>query len=105
MGNEIKADNPKEVLPFDFLYMVNSTTGPNYVLIIKESCSSFVWLETCESIDAETATKTLLNWFSLFGVFPTWVSERGSNFKNKVIERLSGQLHEHHHCTTLTAHI
>ena len=100
MGHAIHADKPNEVIHFDFLYMGNSTTGPTYVLIIKDDCSSFIWLEPCESIDAETAAKTLLKWFSLFGVVSTWVSDRGSHFKNKVMERLNRQLHAHHHFTT-----
>jgi Integrase core domain/Integrase zinc binding domain/Chromo (CHRromatin Organisation MOdifier) domain len=100
MGHALHAERPNELLHFDFLYMDKSTSGELYVLILKDDASGFVWLVPCETADAETTATALLQWFALFGVVLTWTSDRGTHFKNTVIQRLNRSLHAHHHFTT-----
>lgn len=41
-----------------------------------------------------------MDWFASFGVCSTWVSDRGSHFKNKVIDTIRKTLRSQHHFTT-----
>ena len=70
LGHAIHADKPNQLIHFDFLYMYPGDDNMKYVFIIKDDHSSFVLLEATEDCDAQTATKTLLKWFSMFGVVP-----------------------------------
>ena len=100
LGHAIHADKPNQLIHFNFLYMYPGDDNMKYVFIIKDDHSSFVLLEATEDCDAQTATKTLLKWFSMFGVVPNWNSDQGSHFKNKLMDNLNRELHAHHHFTT-----
>lgn len=99
MAHAIHADKPSEVIHFDFLLMHSSDEGLEYVLIVKDDASSFVWLEPCAAPYSETTVSVLLRWFSTFGVVRTWVSDRGFHFKNEVMKRMNKALYAHHHLT------
>lgn len=96
----LHADLPNELLHWDYLYMGKSTTSEEYVLVIKDDASKFVWLISCHTADGKATYTHLLDWFANFGVFRTWVSDQGTHFKNKVIEALQHALGAHHHFTT-----
>lgn len=49
--------------------------------------------------DSDSAADALLQWFSAFGVVLTWVSDRGSHFKNQLIDAMNDKLHDHHDFT------
>ena len=100
LGHALHADKPNELIHFDFLYMGPGTAGYSYVLIVKDDCSSLVWLEPTATADADSAAAVLSRWFSLFGVVPTWVSDQGSHFKNSLMTAINRTLHSHHHFTT-----
>jgi len=100
MGHALHSDRPNEIIHFDYLYMGPSDQGMQYVLIIKDDASAFVWLEPCTATDAESTVEVLLRWFASFGVVQTWISDRGSHFKNSVVNAVNRQLHSHHHFTT-----
>eukprot|EP00173_Palmaria_palmata_P000654 Plantae.Rhodophyta-Palmaria_palmata.ctg13165.p1 GENE.Plantae.Rhodophyta-Palmaria_palmata.ctg13165~~Plantae.Rhodophyta-Palmaria_palmata.ctg13165.p1 ORF type:complete len:337 (-),score=45.86 Plantae.Rhodophyta-Palmaria_palmata.ctg13165:285-1295(-) len=45
------------------------------------------------------AASALLRWFTAFGVASTWISDRGSHFKNSLMHSLNRLLHSQHHFT------
>jgi len=100
LGHALHADQPNEIIHFDYLYLFESNGKDCYVLIIKDDASSFVWLEPCAAPDAENTVDALQRWFASFGVVLTWVSDRGSHFKNTVMSSLNRSLHAFHHFTT-----
>ncbi|KAG3194621.1 hypothetical protein PC128_g9193 [Phytophthora cactorum] len=100
LGEAMHAERPNELIHWDFLYMGDSTSGETYVLVIKDDASKLVWLVPCEAADAETIFHCLTDWFSIFGVCRTWVSDQGTHFKNKTIEALQHALGAHHHFIT-----
>jgi hypothetical protein len=58
------------------------------------------------SADSATTADALLNWFSLFGVATTWISDQGSHFKNAVVTRLAQLLRiEHNFTLSYTPHM
>ena len=100
LANTMHADKPNELIHFDYLYLGESKKGVSYVLIIKDDATSYTWLTPCERADAEHTVDTLLKWFASFGVAQTWISDKGSHFKNTVMILLNKALHAHHHLTT-----
>jgi RNase H-like domain found in reverse transcriptase/Reverse transcriptase (RNA-dependent DNA polymerase)/Integrase core domain/Integrase zinc binding domain/Chromo (CHRromatin Organisation MOdifier) domain len=99
-GEALHADRPNDVLHMDFLFMGSSTTGATYVLVLKDDLSSYVWLIPCQRADAASVVDALVLWFAAFGVAYTWVSDRGSHFKNKVMDGVRQALRSQHHYTT-----
>jgi len=99
LGHAIHASKPNELLHFDYCYIGRSSSGPTYVLILKDDFSSYVWLKPCTAANAETTAMCLMEWFSTFGTVIQWVSDRGSHFKNEVIQELRERLHCTHHFT------
>ena len=66
------------------------------LLIIEDEFSHFENLVPCISTTAEVAALALQDWFSSYGVVPTWVSDQGSHFKNTVIRELNEKLGAEH---------
>ena len=100
LAHALHADKPNELLHFDYLFMSPSDAGEQYVLIVKDDASSFIWLEPTEAADAHTTAKVLTKWASLFGNAPMWCSDRGTHFKNEVIRLVNRRLYARHHFTT-----
>jgi hypothetical protein len=42
-----------------------------------------------------------MRWFAVFGVVLLWISDRGSHFKNEVVQRVQKELKAKHHFTTV----
>ncbi len=51
---------------FDFLYIGESCTGTEYILILKDDFSGYVFLKPCKKADAETTSNVLMEYFSTF---------------------------------------
>ena len=100
MGHALHAEKPNEIIHFDYLYMGASSSGEECTLIIKDDLSTYIWLLPAKETDAETSADCLLKWFAASGVVQTWVSDRGSHFKNKLMDRINRGLHCHHNFTT-----
>jgi transposase InsO family protein len=103
-GETIPATSPNSVLEFDFLHVnklpVSGTTHLyEYILVLKDKFSKFVWLHPCVTANAQAVVNALLQWHSLFGVAPTWISDRGSHFMNEVMTELNRQSGSKHHFT------
>jgi hypothetical protein len=64
-----------------FFSMGPCTAGYNYLLILKDDLSGYLWLVPAKAADAETTAESLTSWFTTFGVVTTCVSDQGSHFK------------------------
>lgn len=99
------ANGPNEVIHFDYVYIRAATTAtaPEYVLVIVDGFSRFVWLSAhCQANAANTVT-SLLQWFGLFGIVRKWVSDQGRHFLNDVVSQLQQRLGADHRFTTAYA--
>ena len=99
LGHAMHSDRPNELIHFDFLYLGPSTQEFQYVMIIKDDASLYTWLKPSPDTTSDAAASALLQWFSAFGVVPTWISDQGTHFKNMLIHSLNRALHAHHHFT------
>ena len=99
-GHAIHATKVNEVIHFDFLYMGASDTKDQYVMIIKDDLSNYTWLQASREADAFSASIALLKWFAALGTPRIWVSDRGSHFKNKLVDYINRAMHCQHHFTT-----
>ncbi|ETO66354.1 hypothetical protein F444_16481 [Phytophthora nicotianae P1976] len=100
LGEAVHADKPNEVIHWDYLYMGKSDSDLQYVLVIKDDASKFVWLMPTDAATADNTFDFLMDWFACFGVCRFWVSDQGTHFKNKVIEDMQHAMGSHHHFTT-----
>ncbi|GMF31124.1 unnamed protein product [Phytophthora fragariaefolia] len=99
-GEALHDSAPNEVLHFDFLSLPASTTGAQYVLILKDDMRGFCELIVCPDPTAESACRCLMDRFMRFGPVPQWVSDRGTHFKNKILGLLRKSYGSAHHFTT-----
>ncbi|KAG2830114.1 hypothetical protein PC129_g9257 [Phytophthora cactorum] len=88
LGEAMHADRPNELIHWDYLYMGASSTNDKYILVIKGDASKFVWFFAVPDATADTTYNCLMEWFAVFGVCLTWVSDQGTHFKNEVIQAL-----------------
>ncbi len=88
LGHTMHASERNQILHFDFCYMMPGEEDSLYVLILKDDLSGYVWLVPAADADADTVADALLRWFAAFGVVKTWLSDRGSHFKNEIVRLL-----------------
>jgi transposase InsO family protein len=77
-----------------------SEKGYKYLHLIKDDLSGYLWLVPCASADTVSTVDALMTRFTAFGVAMLWVSDRGSHFKNQVMEGVRKALRSQHHFTT-----
>jgi transposase InsO family protein len=99
LGEALHADKPNVVLHFDFLNVGKSSSGPIYILVLRDDTSGYVWLWPCEHAEAASTVDALTTFLAAFGVCTTWVSDQGSHFKNYLVEGLGQALRTRHHFT------
>jgi Integrase core domain len=101
LGTKLHATNPNEILPFDFLYIGLSRDGKyQYLLLLKDDLSGYLWLVPCRTADAAATVDALMRWLAVFDVVLVWISDRGSHFKNELVQRVQKELKAKHHFTT-----
>lgn len=100
MSHALHSDKRNEVLHFDYLYMGPNRTGGVNALLLNDDASSYVWIEPCPVANAENTPDVLLRWMAFFGVSTNLVSDRGSHFKNQVMDAVNRSLNSHHHFVT-----
>jgi Integrase core domain len=101
LGTQLHATKPNEILHFDFLYIGLSTDGKyQYLLLLKDDLSEYLWLVPCRTADTAATVGALMRWFAMFGVVVLWISDRGSHFKNNVVQRVQKELKAKHYFTT-----
>jgi transposase InsO family protein len=83
------------------LYIGLSRDGKyQYLLLLKDDLSGYLWLVPCHTTDSAATVDALMRWFAVFGVVLLWISDRGSHFKNEVVQRVQQELKAKHHFTT-----
>lgn len=87
---------PTQVIYFDYLFLSESDKDEKYVLVIKDDLSGYCWLDLTPSPTSEHTAEVLARWTRVFTAPEVWVSDQGSQFKNKVIEHLTA-MHQIHH--------
>lgn len=85
LSSTIHASRPNEVIHFDYLFLGQSEKEEKYAMIGKDDLSGYIWLDTTASADSEHAADVLARWTRVFTVPDVWVSDQGSNFKNKFL--------------------
>jgi hypothetical protein len=83
LGTQLHATNPNEILHLDNLYVGLSRDGKyQYLLLLKDDLSRYLWLVPCRTADAAATVDTLMRLFAVFGFVLRWLSDRGSHLKN-----------------------
>jgi hypothetical protein len=59
-----------------------------YLLLLKDDLSEYLWLVPCRTADAAATVDALMRLFAVSGVVLLWISDRGSHFKNEMIRRV-----------------
>ena len=77
--------------------------GPEYVLVIVDGFSRFVWLVPFAAANAANCAGALAQWFALFGVVRGWVSDQGRHFQNQLLTELAYRLGAEHRFTAAYA--
>jgi Integrase zinc binding domain len=96
LGEVLHADKPNLVLHFNFLYIGKSSSGPIYILVLRDDMSGYVWLWPCEHANAANTVDALTTFFAAFGVSTTWILDQGSHLKNSLVEGLRQTLRWRH---------
>ncbi len=63
LGQQIHCTRVSELLHFDFLYIGESRSGYEYILILKDDFSAYVFLKPWKNVDAETTSNVLMEYF------------------------------------------
>lgn len=95
-------DGPNRVIHFDFVFVRRPKTPGDhqYVLTLVDGFSRFVWLVPAAAPTARVTADALMNWFSLFGIVPQWISDQGTHFKNELLREMRYRLGTEHCFTT-----
>jgi hypothetical protein len=97
LGKKLPATKPSEILQFYILYIGLSRDGKyQCLLLLKDDLSCYLWLVPCRTDDAAATVNALMRWFAVFGVVLLWISDRGSHFKNEVVQRVQKELKAKH---------
>ncbi|KAF0735458.1 hypothetical protein Ae201684P_022368 [Aphanomyces euteiches] len=99
-GEALHATKPNGLIHFDWVSFPQAANGVKHVLVIKDDMSGFVRLHASSTATSAETAAALMEWFSLFGVVKTWVSDCGSHFKNEVIDAMRRMFGAHHHFVT-----
>jgi hypothetical protein len=90
-GRSVSGTAPGAVVHMDYLYISQpskkGTHEYKYILVLKDDFSQWVELIPCRTCDAAEAVKALLYWEARFRVIDVVVTDRGSHFKNNVMEQ------------------
>jgi hypothetical protein len=69
LGTQLHATKPNEILLFDFFYNGLSRDGKyQYLLLLKDDLSGYLWLVPCRTADVAATVDALMRWFAVFGV-------------------------------------
>jgi Integrase zinc binding domain len=101
LGTQLHTTKSNKILHFDFLDIGLSRDGKyQYLLLLKDDLSGSLWLVPCRTANAAVTVDALMRWFAVSGVVLLWISNRGSHFKDEVVQRVQKELKAKHHFTT-----
>jgi hypothetical protein len=86
----VYATRPFEYIHLDFVHLPDAVDGKKYLLVITDDFSLTTVLHACESNDADTVVKVLLeHWLSHYPDPELMHSDGGSHFDNQVVKKLA----------------
>jgi len=86
------SNRPMDRLVFDYLGPLPSSNKKKYVLVAACSNTKYIFTKAVESATAESTVKFLIQIVSQWGSFRQFSSDRGTHFKNKLIEEVTQNL-------------
>ena len=101
MGEVVQGGSVSEVVHFDFLHVgAGEPLGTKrigkqryqYLMVIGDDLSSFVWIEEAATCTVEVAARTLLRWCSMTGVPRVRVSDTAKHFKKRALRLVAEHL-------------
>ena len=91
LGQHSMATRPNEIITWDYLSMgVTEEGGFNYILVLKDSFSGFVYMTPCQTQCKETSAQHLMDWIALFGLPKVVMSDNGTPFTAGVVRDVLG---------------
>ena len=89
-GHQVDADQPGQVLHFDYLYMEagDEEGAAKYLLVLKDGFSHCVMLFPATTPDSDTAAEAIQQWISVYGPPEQFVSDSGPHFKCTILDEL-----------------
>lgn len=100
LGQQMHAERVSELPLFDYLKIEKSENGQQYILILKDDFSGFVFFRACTNTDGETTANTFLEYFTTFVPVLQWFSDQGPHFVIKFKENLSAMPGRKHKFST-----
>ncbi|KAH9092351.1 hypothetical protein LEN26_018494 [Aphanomyces euteiches] len=83
LGEVLHAVEPNKLIHCDFLSMPGG-----YIHVLVDDASRLCQLtfhDGCKAVDGVSAMQ---QWFSMFGIVETWVSDQGPHYKNEIVNEL-----------------
>ncbi|GMF43907.1 unnamed protein product [Phytophthora fragariaefolia] len=77
-----------KVFHFDFLFMGESCGDTCYVLVFKDELTHYCELVPCDAPTSTITVTAVLDWAKHFGLPSMWTSDKGTHFKNKLMDKL-----------------
>lgn len=93
------ATRPNEITHFDYLYMGAGAGGMQYILVIRDDLSGYLWLSPSASADSAHTAQELSRWISVFTTMDMWISDQGAHFKNELLRELASAHRIRHNFT------
>jgi len=85
-------NKPMDRLVFDYLGPLISSNKKKYVLVAACSNTKYIFTKAVHSATAESTVKFLIQIISHWGSFKQFSSDRGTHFKNKLVEEVTQNL-------------
>ncbi len=96
----VRAELPMDHVAFDLKHMDTSMDGKNYVLVVIDVCTRFVFFRALVTASAREVAKELFLLFSDFGFPKILQSDNGPEFRNELLDSLSKLMQASHRFTT-----
>lgn len=96
LGQQIQAEKVEELPHLDYLYVAEPWEGSEYILILKDDFSGYVYLRHCNQATNSNAAEVILEYFSTFVYALRWFLCRCPIFCGEVIGALSLSLGAKH---------
>ncbi len=88
-GPAVHGTKATDLVQFDFIEMALSSTGPKYLLMIRDDFSSYCWLIPFASANEDNSANAILDWATTFGIPSGLMFDEGTHFQNETMRLLS----------------
>lgn len=92
LGSQVHAGRVGDLLHFDYLYISESSNNKEYIIILEDDSYGYYFVRACEEAVAETTAEVLMEIFTTFVPVLSWFSDKGTHYKNEVMEILAKSL-------------